>query len=275
MGKKPSVKKRYMSVREMGDLLGIKKSDRYWLLKKGYFNVIEAAGKMWVETASFEAWYAGQTRYHKVTGEEPGRQLAMQSLSVKEMAALLGVSKGTAYDIILRDHIPTFMNDYMIRVIKKDFWIWYDCQIRYRIAEEDLPDRGGRKNLLSIQEMADILAVPTTEAYRIAEDPRYTSILQITMIEERMYITFQGFDRFLRSQEEYSYVPAKDPGVLRASGRICLNTRQAGWYAKVCKGTVIYWYKEGKFPVRKAGNHIRIPLNEFDEWLKKRKEAGS
>ena len=31
--------KKYMSVKEMGDLLGIKKTDRYWLLKKGYFKV--------------------------------------------------------------------------------------------------------------------------------------------------------------------------------------------------------------------------------------------
>ena len=34
-------KKKVMSVREMGELLGIGKSDRYWLLKKGYFKLLK------------------------------------------------------------------------------------------------------------------------------------------------------------------------------------------------------------------------------------------
>ena len=38
--------KKYMSVKEMGDLLGIKKTDRYWLLKKGYFKVVTIGGKI-------------------------------------------------------------------------------------------------------------------------------------------------------------------------------------------------------------------------------------
>ena len=35
-----------MSVREMRELLGIKKTDSYWLLKKNCFEVVKIAGKM-------------------------------------------------------------------------------------------------------------------------------------------------------------------------------------------------------------------------------------
>ena len=56
----------YMTVKEMGTLLGLKKVDSYWLVKKGYFRVISAAGKMWIERDSFEQWYSGQDHYHKV-----------------------------------------------------------------------------------------------------------------------------------------------------------------------------------------------------------------
>ena len=55
-----------MSVHEMGDMLGLKKTDRYWLVHKNYFRTETLLGKMRVEIASFEKWYANQDWYHKV-----------------------------------------------------------------------------------------------------------------------------------------------------------------------------------------------------------------
>lgn len=52
-----------ISVREMGDLLGLKKTERYWLVHKNYFETKTAIGKMWVDIASFENWYANQLKY--------------------------------------------------------------------------------------------------------------------------------------------------------------------------------------------------------------------
>ena len=37
--------KKWMSVSEMGELLGLKKTDRYWLVHKNYFETKEFAGK--------------------------------------------------------------------------------------------------------------------------------------------------------------------------------------------------------------------------------------
>ena len=70
-----SAKKKWMSVSEMGELLGLKKTDRYWLVHKNFFETKEIAGKMRVNIESFEKWYANQIKYHKVTGEEPGKKL--------------------------------------------------------------------------------------------------------------------------------------------------------------------------------------------------------
>ena len=53
-----------MSVHEMGDMLGLKKTDRYWLVHKNYFRTETLLGKMRVEIASFEKWYANQEWYH-------------------------------------------------------------------------------------------------------------------------------------------------------------------------------------------------------------------
>ena len=42
-----------MSVREMGRLLGLGKTDSYWLVKKNYFEIRLIAGKMRVMVDSF------------------------------------------------------------------------------------------------------------------------------------------------------------------------------------------------------------------------------
>ena len=48
----PSQKKTWMTVPEMGKLLGLKKTDRYWLVHKNLFEMKEIAGKMRINIAS-------------------------------------------------------------------------------------------------------------------------------------------------------------------------------------------------------------------------------
>ena len=89
--RRPTQKRTWMTVPEMGKLLGLKKTDRYWLVHKNVFESKEIAGKIRINIASFEKWYANQIKYHKVTGEEPGKELKSWSYSVKEVADLLGL----------------------------------------------------------------------------------------------------------------------------------------------------------------------------------------
>lgn len=58
--------KKSMSVPEMQRLLGLGKTDAYWLVKKKYFETIVIAGKMRIIVDSFEKWYASQNHYKKV-----------------------------------------------------------------------------------------------------------------------------------------------------------------------------------------------------------------
>ena len=62
--RQPPLEKKYMSVPEMGRLLGLKKTDRYWLVHKNFFKTEVILGKMRVELESFEKWYANQDWYH-------------------------------------------------------------------------------------------------------------------------------------------------------------------------------------------------------------------
>lgn len=58
-------KKKSMSFMEMGRLLGLKKTESYYLVHKGWFDVIEIGGHMRVVTESFETWYRNQNHYKK------------------------------------------------------------------------------------------------------------------------------------------------------------------------------------------------------------------
>ena len=52
--------------------------------RRHVFESKEIAGKIRINIASFEKWYANQIKYHKVIGEEPGKELKSWSYSVKE-----------------------------------------------------------------------------------------------------------------------------------------------------------------------------------------------
>lgn len=104
---KPSLPKKWMTVTEMGDLLGLKKTDRYWLVHKNVFESKKIAGKMRVNIGSFEKWYANQVKYRKITGEEPGQELNEWSFSARDIAHLLGITEAVAYDLIKREKIDT------------------------------------------------------------------------------------------------------------------------------------------------------------------------
>ena len=64
------MRKKSMSVMEMGRMLGLKKTNSYWLIKKGWFETVMVAGKMRVMVDSFEEWYQSQTHYRKVNAVE-------------------------------------------------------------------------------------------------------------------------------------------------------------------------------------------------------------
>ena len=68
-------KRTSMSVPEMGRMLGLGKTESYWLIKKNYFKTILVGNTMRVMIDSFEEWYANQFKYQKVDGTPPGEEL--------------------------------------------------------------------------------------------------------------------------------------------------------------------------------------------------------
>lgn len=108
--------KKTMKVSEMRKLLGLKKTESYWLVHKGYFKTFLVCGVMRVDVESFEAWYANQFHYKKITGERPGCTLGY-TMSVAEMVELLGISSWSGYELVKKKVFNTrIINDVMRRL---------------------------------------------------------------------------------------------------------------------------------------------------------------
>lgn len=122
-----------MSVREMGRLLGLRKTESYWLVKKNVFEVREVAGKMRVMIASFEEWYSGQFHYKKITGELPGSKWSESTLSVAEVAERLNICECSVYDLLKKELFEVPIIDNRIRIDRCSFEMWFDSQTRYPI----------------------------------------------------------------------------------------------------------------------------------------------
>ena len=71
-------KKTTMSVPEMRRMLGLGKTDSYWLVHRQCFETIIVAGKMRVVIDSFERWYAGQGKYRKLCDRSPEEIMAIE-----------------------------------------------------------------------------------------------------------------------------------------------------------------------------------------------------
>ena len=108
------------------------------------------------------SWYANQFRHSKVNGPPPGAELRAYSISVKEMAGLLGVSDDAAYAIIKRDQIETFDAEHRKRIRKDVFEKWYQGQSKYRTAENRERDKVAEKQL-------SLMVDPDKQSYGVRE----------------------------------------------------------------------------------------------------------
>lgn len=124
--------KKSMSVPEMQHILGLGKTESYWLVKKKYFETIVVAGKIRIMIDSFEEWYANQLHYKKVDGTPQGSYWTAITMSVQETANLLGIEISTLYDLLKKQPFKTIKVGQYTRIYKDSFEKWYNSQTHYK-----------------------------------------------------------------------------------------------------------------------------------------------
>ena len=121
----------------MGKLLGLKKTDRYWLVHKNVFESKEIAGKMRINIASFEKWYDSQSRYRTKEDREKDAIVEEATITMLEMARLLGLTRSQVYQILRNPKYSHFFETIVIaekkRITKENFQKFLEGQDQFHL----------------------------------------------------------------------------------------------------------------------------------------------
>ena len=263
--------KRTMSVPEMRKLLVIKKTESYWLVHKNYFKTELINGTMRVDIASFEKWYANQTKHKKVTGEKPGAQLCAASYSFRDVANMLGEYDGTIYDLWNRKGLPTVTVNYRKRIPREIFDSWYENQNEYHKVDGPATIEEIEEKFILFREAAAMLKMSNEELLTLIRKGKYKDLLEMRMFDNKRWISRRGFQDFLNLHDQYKIRQAKNKsgsGIRKfLSQKQYISKEEAARIAGVSKSTVAKWALKGMFPCRAAGYVMRIERIPFLEWV--------
>lgn len=226
-----------MTVKQMGDLLGLKKTERYWLLHKNVFESKNIHGKTMVDVASFEKWYAGQIHYRKVTGEKPGELINAATYSISDVSEMLGISASRVYALIKREQLETVAVDFRMRVPREVFDQWYSSQSHYRKANNSF-------------HLADIARTAVYSKEPVAN-------------------TFEFPEAGDQKSKDNGTGKTRNAWCEHAAGFVTIA--EAAEMAGVTRQAISRLTYSGKVPFMRAGGRILIHRSGFEKWMQDRK----
>ena len=270
--------KNTMSVPEMRRLLGLKKTESYWLVHRNFFETKIIDGKMRVDLESFEKWYANQVKHKKVNGEEPGTELMKTSYSFQDAANLLGFNSANLFEIWKKENLKTITVDFVKRIPIEVFEQWYENQIMYQKVDKMPTITDLEADYIPLQDAADLLGITKEKLSVITRASRFKDIFEIRVFENKKWVSKKSFQQFLNAQNVYQVekeleeeLPAKEASM---ETKEFISRQEAAALAGVTSATITKWVQLERFPCMGAGRVLRIYRNEFLQWLKEYQEGG-
>lgn len=274
---KDPILKNTMSVSEMRRLLGVKKTESYWLVHRNFFETKIIDGVMRVDIASFEKWYANQVKHKKVTGEEPGAELLKTSYSFQDAANLLGIHSSNIYGIWKEENLETITVDFTKRIPMEIFERWYENQIMYQKVGKMPTITELEEKHIPLFEAAELLGITREKLSIITRASKYKEIFEIRVFENKKWISKKSFQQFLNVQNVYQVKKELDKEVPIKKGVVetkeYISRQEAAALAGVTTATITKWTQLERFPCKGAGRVLRINRNEFLQWLKQYQEG--
>ena len=195
-----SAQKTTISVPEMTRLLGLKKTEGYWLVHKNLFQTVIIAGQMRIVLSSFEDWYANQTHYKKVDGSAPGSEIESISYSINDLSKLLNISDDCVYALLKKENIPIIIVSNQKRVKKHIFHKWLSQQSHYRTPQQREADSKAMKTSLSLPEMCRMICLNRNQSYHLVKS---TPALEVIVIGDQKRVTINSFNTWYANQSDY------------------------------------------------------------------------
>ena len=267
--KEPALQKT-MSVPEMRKLLGLKKTEGYWLVHREFFKTEIIGGMMRVDIESFEKWYANQVKHKKVDGEEPGRELIKGSYSFQDAANLLGVNNACLYEIWKKEERKTIKVDFVKRIPKEEFENWLSEQTVYKKSDRMPTINDMEKDYIRFEETARLLNIQEETMLKLIRTGKYKALFEVRVFDNRRWISRKSFRLFLNAQNEYRITDNDEntsPDNLIIEIKEYISRNEAAELAGVKASTITKWIQAEVFPCIGAGKVLRIKRTDFLDWL--------
>ncbi len=265
-------KPKTMTVPEMRRLLGLKKTESYWLVHRNFFRTDIVEGQMRIDVDSFEKWYANQVKHKKVTGELPGEELIKTSYSFREAANLLGVHSSALYEIWRDQDLETITVDFVKRIPVDAFENWYQDQIMYQKVVKLPTISDLESNYISIGDAAMLLGITREKLSHITRRSNLADLFEVVIFDDKKWISKKSFQLFLNAQNTYRVVCPDAVENLDALHVIAtkeyISKSEAAQLAGVTNPTITKWAQSGKFKATGAGYVMRIHREEFLDWIR-------
>ena len=269
LSKEPALQKT-MSVPEMRKLLGLKKTEGYWLAHREFFKTEIIGGMMRVDIESFEKWYANQVKHKKVNGEEPGRELVKDSYSFQDAANLLGINSSCLYEIWKKEDRKTIKVDFVKRIPKEEFDKWLYGQTAYKKSDRIPTVSDMEKDYIRFEETARLLNIQEEVMLKLTRTGKYKALFEVRVFDNKRWISRKSFRLFLNAQNEYR-VAGNDENTssddLIAETKEYVSRNEAAELAGVTASTITKWIQAEVFPCIGAGKVLRIKRTDFLDWL--------
>ena len=179
------------------------------------------------------------------------------SFTIPQIREMLNVSNVTAYKI---SKIPELNRKYFLgqyRILKKDFWKWYDRQTWYRIVEEEV-DQNDYFSAKDIEEMFHLS--PNVVWKFVARNG-----LQAGTFPKTAYVKKQVLFDWYLSQRKYV---SDDPRLPKSWFEPTYEMKDIKRILGVSSREEIYHlYERNLFDIIHFKGQIRVDKQSFDQWL--------
>lgn len=302
----PPQPKTTMAVSELQKIFGLGKTEAYWLVHKNFFRTVLVSGKIRIDIASFEDWYARQVKYKKVDGPPPGEILRQESYSAREIGEILGLSESYSYEVMKQAGLKPILVDCRQRWLKDVFDEWYASQTRYRTQEDRELDADDVARSMSMPEMACLLNVPRSTVYSILSEDRKHQSFDFVVAGGQKRVTKDSFMAWYQSQSKYQMAyptiegaqadklhqaptsqesrrqkqsRKKEPDRIyylsgKSSNPNYLSLEEVSTILGQKKRTILKKIHDGIIPAISIAGSYRIPRAEFEEWLQGQQSTG-
>ena len=178
------------------------------------------------------------------------------SFTIPQIRELLGVNKTTSYQISKTPELHRRQIAGSYRILRSDFWKWYNSQNRYRIREDEFhPDDYFRS-----ADISKMLGCTVNSASTLIKRLGIRSEISTTMVLVRK----EAFIDWYIHQFRYT---SDDP---RLPPKVVTSTYSLKDIKRIlnisANSTIYHLYHRGLFDLIRIGNETRVVKDSFDLW---------